>query len=362
MVGLNLQQAAAPQRRAVADPDIALLRALEGQSSAPLTTAYSFNLTGVLSEAAATWGRRMALARVQPAMPALDANLLWRAAWGLAFYGEHVEIIDVRDGRLVLTPSYYFEVDGFGMDPNGWVYQADMSSPDQHAQRTVRGAGVLHFRLPGPEPWRGQHTLEKAVEFKALVAQLERAMVDEAGTPVKRIVPIAEGSTQETRDELQSALRDRRKRITLPATTTAAEGEGRAMAPLTDWKPQMLRPDPTTDAVQLRDQVREQCLAAFGIPPASVANTPSGLRDADRLLRLTLMAVSAVIACELTAKLETQFEITFERAPADTSMLARSIKGFVEAGYSVAEAAGLLGLPAPAEKKPTPRSRKAATS
>ena len=189
MVGLNLQQAAAPQRRAVADPDIALLRALEGQSSAPLTTAYSFNLTGVLSEAAATWGRRMALARVQPAMPALDANLLWRAAWGLAFYGEHVEIIDVRDGRLVLTPSYYFEVDGFGMDPNGWVYQADMSSPDQHAQRTVRGAGVLHFRLPGPEPWRGQHTLEKAVEFKALVAQLERAMVDEAGTPVKRIVP-----------------------------------------------------------------------------------------------------------------------------------------------------------------------------
>ena len=134
------------------------------------------------------------------------------------------------------------------------------------------------------------------------------------------------------------------------------------MAPLTDWKPQMLRPDPTTDAVQLRDQVREQCLAAFGIPPASVANTPSGLRDADRLLRLTLMAVSAVIACELTAKLETQFEITFERAPADTSMLARSIKGFVEAGYSVAEAAGLLGLPAPAEKKPTPRSRKAATS
>jgi hypothetical protein len=40
--------------------------------------------------------------------------------------------------------------------------------------------------------------------------------------------------------------------------------------------------------------------------------------------------------------------LEFERAPADLSMLGRTGKQFVEMGYSVAEAAALLGLPAPA--------------
>lgn len=56
------------------------------------------------------------------------------------------------------------------------------------------------------------------------------------------------------------------------------------------------------------------------------------------------------IAGELTAKLEQDVELEFERAPADLSMLGRTGKQFVEMGYSVAEAAALLGIPAPGGK------------
>ena len=329
MVSLDLRTAPV-QRRAGVDPDIALLRAIEGQTSGQLTNAYAFDLVGVVSEAAAAWARRLALATVEPAAHWATPALLWRVAHGLAFFGEHLELITVTGGRVSLCPAVFFEVDGRGLDPDRWIYRVDIAAPDRNVEYDVRGAGVCHFRLPGREMWRGEHVLARAHEFKALLAQLERAMADEAGTPSKHLIPVAEGTSDETRRTLQADLRDRRKRVSLPATMAAAEGDGRTLAPLSDWKSQRVQPDPSESAVTLRAQVRDQALSCFGIPPASVGQSAVGLRDPDRIFRLTMIAVATIVSGELAAKMDGDFRVKFGPAPADVSLLSKGLGMAVE--------------------------------
>ena len=345
MVSLDLRTAPV-QRRAGVDPDIALLRAIEGQTSGQLTNAYAFDLVGVVSEAAAAWARRLALATVEPAAPWADAALLWRVGHGLAFYGEHVELIEVdRAGRVSLRPAIFHEVDGHGLDPDRWIYRVDVSAPDRIVERDRYGAGVCHFRLPGREPWRGEHVLQNAYEFKAILARLERAMADEATIPAKAVIPVPEGTDSATRNTLHAELRDRRKPVPLPATMAAAEGDGRALAPLSDWKPQRLQPDPSENAVRLRAEVRDQALSCYGIPPASVGQSASGLRDPDRIFRQTMLAVARVVSLELAAKMASPYEVRFGPAPADVSLMAKGLTTAVDGGLlTIEQAQRIMGV------------------
>ncbi len=346
MVSLDLRGAAPVHQRAGVDPDVALLRAIEGQSSGTLTTPYAFDLVGVVSEAAAAWARRMALATVEPAAPWADAALLWRVAHGLAFYGEHVELIEVsRAGGVSLRPAIFHEVGGHGTDPDRWIYRVDVATPDRNVEADRRGAGVCHFRLPGRELWRGQHVLQNAYEFKAILARLERAMADESDVPSKHIIPVPEGTADETRRSLQGELRDRRKPVPLPATMAAAEGDGRALAPLSDWKAQRVRPEPSEEAVKLRAEVRDQALSCYGIPPASVGQSASGLRDPDRIFRQTMLAVARVVSLELSAKIGGPYEVRFGPAPADVSLMGRGLSALVESKLLTADQARrILGV------------------
>ena len=270
--------------------------------------------------------------------------VLWRAAHGLAMFGEHVELIEIRRGRVALCPVVFHDIDGNGADPDAWLYRVDVSTPDSQREGWVRGAGLLHFRLPGRELWRGEHVLARSTETRALAVALERHLADECSTPSKVIVPQPEGTDQDTRDTLRSEIMRRRTRVLLPATTTASQGDGRALAPITDWKAQRVRAEPTQELVALRENLREQVLHAYGVPPSVTANTPSGLRDADRLIRQTVEAVSRIIAGELTAKLEKSYDLHWPLSPADLTMAVRAYGGLTDAKLDGAQARRICGL------------------
>ena len=332
---LGLQPDPAVKLRTSDNRDVALLQALTGGSSSALTSAIGAELTGVMSEAAAIWGRRLSVAAVSPVRGVGPAEL-YRIGHGLAFYGEHVEIIDIGPKGIRLTPAVWWEVDGFGRDPDGWLYRADISTPDQQIDVDIRGAGVCHFRLPGREPWRGDHVLSRAQEFRALLAAVERHLVDEASSPSKHILPQPEGTDQPTRDELRADLQQRRTRLSLPATVQGGEGDGRALAPMTDWKDQRIRAEPDQWLVELRRDLREQVLHAYGIP-----HTESALRDPDRQLRQAMESVAVLVAGELTAKLEASYTVTLPRAPSDLAMLANAAAKLATVPADVRDLVGL---------------------
>ena len=348
MISLDLRKTEAPRARAGVDADIALLSALHGgASSTPLTSSMNLELVAVVSEAAAIWGRRLSMAAVDPA-GVVDAAALYRIAWGLAFKGEVVEVIGVRNGRVTLTPAVFHEVDHGGddlTDPDGWLYRLDISTPDQQIEVHTRGAGVCHFRLPGPDLWRGQHVLARAQETKALLSAIERQLVDEASTPSKVILPLPEGTDEPTRDSLRSELMRRMFRIAMPATTAAGGGDGRTMAPLSDWKPMRLQAQPTEELVKLRSD-----LAQSGVEhlrrPASVRRDSTGgtSRLGSDASADNRESVAALVRDELSRKLERPYVLTFAPQPADVTMAARAVKALVDAGYSRDEASTMAGL------------------
>ena len=329
--------------------DVALLRAIQLSGNAgDISPVVAGDLVAHISEAAGVWSRRLALGTFQTHTPiaALNAALLWRAADGLAREGEHVEIIEVVGGAIRLTPAIWFDVEEYDprdvLNPDGWKYRVNVSAPDNQINKYVLGAGVLHFRLPGPEAWRGQPPLVNAIETRALIGQIERALVDEAGTPSKRIVPMppfGQAAGQTTADNLRATLLRRRERLLFPETTQA----NRSQAPQTDWKPQVLKSEPDEQLVKLRRELREQVLSCYGIPPSTIGTSASGQRDADRMTRQAIDAVAMLVSAELTTKLETAIQITFPLAPADLSIAAKSIAVMVDAGITLDEARRIAG-------------------
>ena len=133
-------------RQGGSNEDIAVQLPLSGGGPLGFTEGIGAELVAAMSEAAAAWGRRLALATVDPVRRGVDAAALYRIAWGMAFYGEHCELIVMRAGRVSLLPAFYFEVDGFGLDPDQWVYRLDISTPDQQIDSDAQSLASALYR------------------------------------------------------------------------------------------------------------------------------------------------------------------------------------------------------------------------
>ena len=109
--------------------------------------------------------------------------------------------------------------------------------------------------------------------------------------PTKAMLPMPQGANIDT-DTLRSDFQNKAYQVVFPTTTSAGLGGGRSSAPLTDWKPQRLKPMPEEALVQLADKATARVVAALGAHPAIMGGgggNGSVDREAHRQMRKQLM-------------------------------------------------------------------------
>ena len=333
----------------------------EAVSSALLSVASgvgNFSQTGAVEMAASTVGKALALSSVSPSdnrTSGLTPSLLASIGRQLVVRGECVFVIEIRAGAIRLIPASSFDVSGDSLFPEDWTYRCDVSSPSASRTLTRPYDAVLHFRYsydPG-SPWRGVGPLTRARLTAALAANLESGLGNQASAPTGQLIPVPDPGAGDTEaDDPLSSLKDDLARIgggtMLLETTAGAWGDGKAIAPRSDWEQKRIGFDPSKESGLIREQAALAVLSACGIPPSLVSEKAEGTGQREgfrRFLNLTLMPLGAIVASELSEKLDVPVGLNWDRLQAsDLSGKARAFSSMVKAGLDLEKAASLAGL------------------
>ena len=185
--------------------------------------------------------------------------------------GESVHVVDVRGGRVTLTPTASWSVHG-SEDPSTWFYRVNLSGPDSTRTVTLPQTSVLHVRYaPSPDrPWAGRSPVALALDTAKAASLLETATAGELGfTQTQMLTPrraagdfgVAETLAPDTLSKIVSAFSEHVNvgAFVLPADVT----------------PSRLGPEPPDSFPLLRDRLENAMYAMHGIPPASDRSTNS---------------------------------------------------------------------------------------
>jgi len=257
-------------------------------------------------------------------------------------------------GKLSLLPcsSWHFEGDA---DPESWTIRATVYGPSSSTTRHVPYSGVVFcgwgFTLG--QPYTGVGPLSWAHTTARMQAETERSLADESAGPITNLLPVPQdgGDGDEATDPLapfKADIRAARGKALLVETTATGYGEGPSAAPRQDWKPNRLGPNPPAAMGEVLGQSFFEVLAAAGVPPGMFLAKASdgGQREAyRRWCALVVQPLGRLLAAELSAKLETDVSLNFERLYAhDLAGRARAFQSMVGGGMDPAKAAGLSGL------------------
>ena len=204
---------------------------------------------------------------------------------------------------------------------------------------TRRGRGTGSARSAGrvrPEPSRRTS---------------KRDFGEEAGGAVAHLLPVpndgGDGSDEDPNKNLKADIAAAKGRPVVVETTAAGWGEGKAAAPLNDWKPQRIGASPPAALPSLRTDAGLSVLSACGVP-VSLVTDADGTSQREAWRRFIMGAVEpllGIVAQEVETKLETR--VTFDLSSLwahDLAGRASSFKAMVTAGMEVERAAGLAGL------------------
>ena len=180
-----------------------------------------------------------------------------------------------------------------GYDPEAWIVDATLTGAQTVYEASAPRAAWLHvIRDADPDyPWRGVSPLQRAAVSSQLVRLAEDALVTELRMPTKAIFPMPQGASIDT-GTLRSDFQNKGYQVVFPTTTAAGFAAGRGSAPLTDWKPQRLKPMPEDALVQLADNATARVVAALGAHPAIMGGgggNGSVDREASRQMRKFIM-------------------------------------------------------------------------
>ena len=334
----------------------ALLSLLTAQASGSASKA-DVNIGGALELAAGVVGRAFASAQVdadsQSVRDTLTPSVLAHIGRALIRAGEAVFAIQVADGALVLLPASSWDIQG-GVLPASWEYRLSIGAPNGTAETTLPYDGVVHVRYAyAPErAWVGLSPLEIARQAGRLDAEINEALADESGMPRGAILPMA--VQPEDDDDDDDGLTDferelgklRGKIITTESQRTLAAG-GYQEAPKDDFELKRVGAMFGQPLVNLRRDADELVLGLCGVPIEFLKGADgSALREAyRRMLFGTIQPLGAIVAEELSAKLETPISFSWnELRAADRAAGARAYKALVEAKMSEDRALELSGL------------------
>ena len=300
-----------------------------------------------IETAARWWGLGLSSASVKPANIALASitpSVLDAIGRALCRSGESLHVIDVRNGRVTLTPTASWTVHGSD-DPGSWKYRLTLSGPDTSRTFTLPAASVLHVRYaPHPSrPWAGRSPVRLAVDTARVAGLLENATAGELNfTQQQLLTPrrgagdydVADSLTPTTIQKIVSAFSEHVSTgaFVLPADVT----------------PQRLGPEPPDSFALLRDRFENSLLAMCGIPPALVATRGTGgaMRESFRqVLHALLKPLGAILGEELREKLHPDAALSFDALRAgDITGSARAFGSLVTGGLTPKSAAAIVGL------------------
>ena len=244
--------------------------------------------------------RLMETARVSGgprAKQALTPTVLAMIGRNLIEWGESLHMLKYRMGPMgaefYLCPAQHEWTVLGGTDPEEWIIDATLTGAQTVYESSAPRAAWLHvIRDADPDyPWRGVSPLQRAAISSQLVRLAEDALVAEMHQPTKALIPLPQGAGVDT-NTLRNDIQNRAFQIAFPTTTAGGFGGGRSSAPLTDWKPQRLKPMPDAALVALRDSASAQVVAALGAHPAIMGGgggNGSVDREAHRQMRKQLL-------------------------------------------------------------------------
>ena len=203
-------------------------------------------------------------------------------------------------------------------------------------------------------PWIGLSPWAQANTSSKLSGVAEQRLRDESGEAVRHVLPIpqerGDGGEDDPLAQLKTDLGKLAVNIALVETEAAGFGEGRQLAPQTDWRPRRIGADPPDSLVNLRLQNLHALIASAGVPPIFLGlgqSSASGLREAWRgFAHGTLTPLGELVSAELREKLGMpDLRIGFSRLFAsDTQGRARALKAMADAGVELPDARRITGL------------------
>ena len=192
----------------------------------------------------------------------------------LILRGEIVFDIRMSGPGLALVPAANWDVEGRGPDPATWRYRVYMNSPSGTTVAMRPAAGVVHvvYSTDPARPWEGVSPIRRARLSAALVSGLETRLSEEAGASTGRVLPFPDtgadaGAANSPLATLRADLAALKGKTALVPSMATGWGEGRAGAPMADWKAHRIGADPPAALVSLRGDAERAILAACGLQP-----------------------------------------------------------------------------------------------
>ena len=179
-------------------------------------------------------------------------------------------------------------------------------------------------------------------------------MSEEAGASTGRVLPFPDtgedaGDGAGPLATLRADLAALKGKTALVPSMATGWGEGRAGAPLADWKAHRIGADPPAALVSLRGDAERAILAACGLQPelAYGGGQAAALREAYRqFVHLSIAPVGKAVAAELALKLDTP-DLAFDWSglmAADVASKARAFQALTGGGMDAGAAAAAAGL------------------
>lgn len=317
----------------------AVLAAASGDGAAAVAETAAAELAAGLFE------RAFASAKVMPDNPAITPQYLAEAGRALVLRGEHVSMIDMVDGRVMLRSASRHEVRGV----RALTYRLTIDGPDGEFVRVVPADGVVHLRFstdPG-RPWRGIGPLARAGLSSRTAAALELRLGQESNARVGYLLPVPVDGQDEKVEHLRRDLAQLKGQAALVETTSAGWDQGRSQAPQRDMVPSRVGANPPAALVQLRQQSFDHVLAACGVPlPLSnaAADGLTVIRAYSRFTINTVEPIAKVVAGELSDKLAASVEFSFPSYRRNPESQSRIINTLTSSGVPLPEALALAEM------------------
>ncbi len=335
----------------------AVVAAIEAQAAAKVADASS---TAAVEAVAGLLSRSFADAEViaEPwVQEAVSPFWLMQVGRSLIRPGESLSVIDMTgDGRLELVPAAFWNFEALSTpgaeSEDTWHCRATTYGPSSSRTRLL-GRDRLVFVRWGTSPgtrYRGQGPTSWAHLTARLSGETERSLADEAAGPVAQILPVPQDGGDGTDDDplamLKADIAAARGKAVLTETTAAGWGEGKASAPLSDWKPSRLGPQPPDAMVTLARDSFTRMVAAAGCNVSLFTDADgTAQREAWRRWHLgTVQPLAKLLAHELTDQLGTPVTLRLDKYPTDLAGRASAFKALVSGGMDIADAVATAGL------------------
>ena len=313
--------------------------------SAPLSTAAAELAGGQL-------GRALAAATIEPSgsWAAEAASKAWRQRCGrdLVFQGEHMSLIDSRNGRFTLWPATSWRFHDGTPDPETWII--DLQIPSPKGTHTVRrpwsGVVCLLWAQDPAQPWRGISPFQSAQTTSHLLGGIERGLASEAAGPVGHLIPIPRVSKQSISKLTKEVAAINGTSMLVESLTKQTNSTSN------EYTSRRIGANPPPASVTLRQHAEASLLAAAGTDVSLISGTTAGNAKRE-LYRQWLHTVVSPIGEQLERELATKLmvpDLKISFAPmqaSDLSGKARAAASLVQSGWTAEEAADVVGIDPP---------------